>query len=183
MTIRIFSSSNPIAREWFTATKTIALGVLMAMGFHTIAEVRFIPSESMTPTLQVGDRLILEKVSYFFHAPQRGDIIVFKAPPELKTQNIHDDFVKRIIGLPGEVVMVKHGQVYVNGSAIAEPYIQASPTYNYGPVTVPDDQYFVLGDNRNHSYDSHFWGFVPRQNIIGHATLRLSLPPRFGLIE
>ncbi len=85
-------------------------------------------------------------------------------------------------GVENAIVAVKNGQVYVNGSAIAEPYIQTSPTYNYGPVTVPGDQYFVLGDNRNHSYDSHFWGFVPRQNIMGHAVLRLSLPPRFGLI-
>ncbi|UIE40367.1 signal peptidase I [Leptodesmis sichuanensis A121] len=182
MNARILSSINPISREWLTATKTVGVGLFIALGLHALAEVRSIPSESMTPTLQVGDRLILEKISYHFHAPQRGDIIVFKAPPDLTIQNIHDDFVKRIIGLPGEVVAVKHGRVYVNGSAIVEPYIQASPTYNYGPVTVPGNQYFVLGDNRNHSYDSHFWGFVPSQNIIGHGVLRLSPLPRFGAI-
>lgn len=84
--------------------------------------------------------------------------------------------------MPGDGIAIKNGQVFVNGSAIAEPYIQALPTYNYGLVTVPIDQYFVLGDNRNHSYDSHFWGFVPSQNIIGHVVLRLSPLPWFGAI-
>jgi len=177
-----FTPSQSRSREWFAATKTVGLGLLITLGLHTIAEVRYTPSESMMPTLQVGDRLIIEKVSYRFRPPQRGDIIVFKAPPALIAQNIHDDFTKRVIGLPGDGIAIKNGQVYVNGSAIAEPYIQTSPTYNYGPVTVPSDQYFVLGDNRNHSYDSHFWGFVPRRNIMGHVVLRLSLPPRLGLI-
>jgi signal peptidase I len=176
------TASHPRLREWLTATQTVGVGLLIALGLHTIAEVRYTPSESMMPTLQVGDRLIIEKVSYRFRSPQRGDIIVFKAPPALIAQSIHDDFTKRIIGLPGDGIAIKNGQVFVNGSAIAEPYIQTSPTYNYGPVTVPVDHYFVLGDNRNHSYDSHFWGFVPRQNIMGHAVLHLSFPPRFGLI-
>jgi signal peptidase I len=170
------------SREWIAATRTVSLGLLIALGLHTIAEVRYTPSESMLPTLQVGDRLIVEKVGYRFRSPQRGDIIVFKAPPALIVQNIHDDFTKRIIGLPGDMIAIKNGQVFVNGNAIAEPYIQVPPTYNYGPVTVPTDHYFVLGDNRNHSYDSHFWGFVPRQNIMGRAALRLALPPRLGLI-
>ena len=177
-----FTPSQSRSREWLTATQTVGVGLLIALGLHTITEVRYTPSESMMPTLQVGDRLIIEKVSYRFRSPQRGDIIVFKAPPALIAQNIHDDFTKRVIGLPGDEIAIKNGQVFVNGSTIAEPYIYALPTYNYGPVTVPADHYFVLGDNRNHSYDSHFWGFVPCQNITGHAVLRMSLPPRFGLI-
>jgi signal peptidase I len=172
--------SQTRSNEWLIATKTVGVGLLIAAGLHAIAEVRYTPSESMMPTLQVGDRLIMEKVSYLVHDPQRGDIIVFKAPPALTAQNIHDDFTKRIIGLPGDVVAVKDGQVWVNGRAIAEPYLQSLPTYNYGPVTIPAGQYFVLGDNRNHSYDSHFWGFVPRRSLIGRVVVRLALPPRLG---
>jgi signal peptidase I len=172
--------SQTRSNEWLTATKTVGVGLLIAAGLHTIAEVRYTPSASMMPTLQAGDRLIVEKVSYLVHDPQHGDIIVFKAPPALIAQNIHDDFTKRIIGLPGDVVAVKDGQVWVNGRAIAEPYLQSLPAYNYGPVTIPTEQYFVLGDNRNHSYDSHFWGFVPQRSLIGRAVVRLSLPPRLA---
>lgn len=165
--------SNP--NEWWEATKTAICGLLIAAGVHTfVAEVRYIPSESMVPTLQVGDRLIVEKLSYRLHSPQRGDIVVFKAPPELKARNLNDDLIKRVIGLPGDVVAVSNGEVYINGQAIAEPYMQVSANYGYGPVKIPADSYFVLGDNRNHSYDSHLWGFLPREAIIGRAIFRFS---------
>jgi signal peptidase I len=167
--------------QWLEAAKTVACGLALALGLHRfVAEVRYIPSESMAPTLQVGDRLIVEKLSYEFHPPQRGDIVVFQAPPELKSQNLHDELIKRIIGLPGDVVQVKAGQVLINGKAIVETYIQSPPNYIYGSVTVPADQYFVLGDNRNHSYDSHFWGFVSREKIMGHAALRIAPLSRFS---
>jgi len=169
--------------QWLEAAKTVACGLALALGLHRfVAEVRYIPSESMAPTLQVGDRLIVEKLSYEFHLPQRGDIIVFQAPAELKSQNLHDDLIKRIIGLPGDVMQVKAGQVLINGKAIVETYMQTPPNYLYGPVTVPAGQYFVLGDNRNHSYDSHLWGFVPREKIIGNAALRIAPLNQFGLL-
>ena len=148
---------------------------MIALGFHTfVAEVRYIPSESMQPTLAVGDRLVVEKLSYDIHPPRRGDIVVFKAPLALVEQTLKDDLIKRVIGVPGDVIEMSHGQVSVNGQILSEPYVAAQGDYGYGPVTVPPGQYFVLGDNRNHSYDSHYWGFVPKKDIIGHATFRLS---------
>ncbi|MDX2244958.1 MAG: signal peptidase I [Leptolyngbyaceae cyanobacterium bins.302] len=161
--------------QWLEAVKTAGCGLALALGLHTfVAEVRYIPSESMTPTLQVGDRLIIEKLSYRIYAPQRRDIVVFKAPPKLEAQHFHGTLIKRIVGIPGDVVAVEQGRVYVNGEAITEPYVHTPANYSYGPVTIPSDQYFVLGDNRTHSYDSHFWGFLPRQNIIGRTIFRFT---------
>lgn len=99
--------------------------------------------------------------------------MVFKAPPELEAQYLHDDLKKRVVGLPGDVVQIHDEQTLINGKVIIEPYVKGKPTYNYGLVTVPNNQYFVLGDNRDHSYDSHLWGFVPKQNIIGRAVLQV----------
>ncbi|MBW4440379.1 MAG: signal peptidase I [Plectolyngbya sp. WJT66-NPBG17] len=159
--------------EWWEATKTAICGLAIAAGFHAfVAEVRYIPSESMTPTLQVGDRIVIEKLSYRLRSPQRGDIVVFRATPELRSQNLNDDLIKRIIGLPGDMIAVQSGKLSINDKQVAESYLQAAPDYNYGPVTVPQNQYFVLGDNRNHSYDSHLWGFLPKQNIMGHMAFR-----------
>lgn len=159
--------------EWWEAAKTAVSGLAIAAGFHIfVAEVCYIPSESMTPTLQVGDRIIVEKLSYRLRSPQRGDIVVFSATPELRSQNLKDDLVKRIIGLPGDTIVIQAGKVFLNGKRIAEPYLQEPPNYSYGSATVPQNQYFVLGDNRSHSYDSHLWGFLPKQNLIGHATVR-----------
>ncbi len=167
--------------EWWEATKTAVCGLAIAAGFHTfVAEVRYIPSESMTPTLQVGDRIIVEKLSYRLRSPQRGDIVVFSATPELRSQNLKDDLIKRIIGLPGDTIVIQSGKLFVNGKPITEPYLQDPPNYDYGPAKVPQNQYFVLGDNRNHSYDSHLWGFLPRQNLIGHAAFRFYPPNRLG---
>ena len=170
--------------SWFAAAKTVGVGLAIALGFHTfVAQVRYIPSESMEPTLAVGDKLIVEKLSYNFHAPEQGDIVVFKATPALKAQTLKEDLIKRVIGLPGDVVEVKGSQVFVNGQALDEPYVAESAGYGYGPATVPPEEYFVLGDNRNHSYDSHYWGFVPRENIIGHAALRFYPLTRMGTLD
>jgi len=106
------------------------------------------------------------------HAPQRGDIVVFKFPLDPK-----EDFIKRIIGLPGDTVRVAGGSVYVDGKALNEPYIAQKPDYPYGPKRVPAGDYFVLGDNRNASYDSHLWSWLPRPDIIGKASV-IYWPPR-----
>ncbi|MFE4105930.1 signal peptidase I [Almyronema epifaneia] len=156
--------------SWMAAARTLGVGLIFAVGIRTfVAETRFIPSDSMVPTLLVGDHLIVEKLSYHLHLPQHGDVVVFKAPPALLEQNLRDDLIKRVIGLPGDVVEVRAGKVFVNGNVLEEPYLKDLPNYGIGPIAVPNGQYFVLGDNRNHSYDSHYWGFVPAGNIIGHA--------------
>lgn len=169
---------------WVEAIKTIALSGVLAFGIRTfVAEARYIPSGSMLPTLQINDRLIIDKLTYEFRDPQRGDIVVFSPTDELKRQNFKDAFIKRVIGLPGDTVEVKDGQVLISGRSIPEKYIQDRPTYQFGPVKVPPDQYLVLGDNRNNSYDSHYWGFVPRKNIIGRAVIRFWPLNRAGEIS
>ncbi|WP_443216701.1 signal peptidase I [Scytonema sp. HK-05] len=155
---------------WIDTIKTISLSVIIALGIRTfVAEARYVPSGSMEPTIQPGDRLIIDKISYDFTSPQRGEIVVFNPTKTLQQDNFHDAFIKRVIGLPGDKVEVKNGQVYINSLPIKENYIEAKPDYNWGPVIVPANSYLVLGDNRNDSFDSHYWGFVPRNKIIGRA--------------
>ncbi len=169
---------------WLEGLKTVGLSALLAIGIRQfVAEARYIPSGSMLPTLQINDRLIVDKLSYrWFSTPQRGDIVVFSPTSTLEKQNFHDAFIKRVIGLPGDKVEVKGGRVFVNDQALRENYIEEDPQYQWGPQTVPSGSYLVLGDNRNNSYDSHYWGFVPREKIIGRAVVRFWPPNRVGEI-
>lgn len=167
--------------SWLETTRVIGLSLVLSFGIRTfVAEARYIPSGSMEPTLQINDRLIIDKLSYDFESPKRGDVIVFKPTKTLRQQNFHDAFIKRVIGLPGEKVEVKYGRVYINDSLVQESYIAARPNYQWGPVIVPSGSYLVLGDNRNNSYDSHYWGFVPRHDIIGRAVFRFWPLNRIG---
>ena len=166
--------------------RTIGLSIVLALGIRTfVAEARWIPSESMVPTLQKYDKLIVDKLSYHFTSPQRGDIVVFSPTDNIIKENptLKDAFIKRVIGLPGDKVEVKGGRVYINDRPLREKYIETAPQYQYGPVTVPSDSYLMLGDNRNNSYDSHFWGFVPRDHIIGRAIVRFWPPNRIGELD
>ncbi|MBM7867064.1 signal peptidase I [Heliobacterium gestii] len=125
----------------------------------------YIPSGSMEPTLMPLDRIIVSKVNYWFSEPKLGNIIVFRYPVDPSR-----DFVKRVIAVGGEKVQIRNSQVLVNDKPIPESYLpQGLRMGDFGPVTVPEGQFFVLGDNRNHSEDSRFWGFVPRDNVIGQA--------------
>ncbi|MDJ0531374.1 MAG: signal peptidase I [Xenococcaceae cyanobacterium MO_207.B15] len=179
-TVKTSNEENPVVE----IVKTLATAFVLAIGIRTlVAEARYIPSSSMEPTLEINDRLIIEKISYRFKAPQRGDVVVFSPTDKLREQNFKDAFIKRVIGLPGETVEVKGGTVYVNGKALREKYIDEAPEYTYGPETVPPDQYLVLGDNRNNSYDSHYWGFVPRENLIGRAIVRFWPIDRLGSLD
>jgi signal peptidase I len=173
-----------VENPWVEAFKTITLSAVLAFGIRSfVAEARYIPSGSMLPTLQINDRLIIDKISYNFRNPERGDIVVFSPTDALKAQNFKDAFIKRLLGLPGDKVEVKEGRVYVNDQLLKENYIEEKPNYNFGPVTVPPNQYLVLGDNRNNSYDSHYWGFVPRDHIIGKAVVRFWPLNRVGELD
>jgi signal peptidase I len=127
----------------------------------------YMPAGSMLPTLQVNDRIIIDKTAYKDRTPQRGDIIVFTPNQRLRQENFKDPFIKRIIGLPGEIVKIKNGNVYINGKVLKENYISEPPEYDYQSPVIPVNSYFVLGDNRNNSYDSHYWGFVTHNLIVG----------------
>lgn len=155
--------------------RLLAIAVAIAVVIRTfIAEPRYIPSDSMLPTLEQGDRLVVEKVSYYFHPPQRGDIVVFEPPANLQVQGYQKEqaFIKRVIGTPGDKLTVTNGQIYRNNQPINEDYILESPRYNLPLIQVPAGQLFVMGDNRNNSNDSHIWGFLPIKNVIGHAVFR-----------
>jgi signal peptidase I len=148
-----------------------------------VAEPRYIPSDSMEPTLLIGDRLVVEKVSYRLHPPQLGDIIVFQPPLQFQEQFgfLPDKaFIKRVMGAAGDVIQVKDGVVYRNQQPLQEDYIAEPPAYQMPAVEVPPGQVFVMGDNRNNSNDSHVWGFLPQQNIIGRAIFRFFPFQRFG---
>ena len=169
--------------KWGENITILLLALGLAFFLRTfVAEPRYIPSESMLPTLEVGDRLIVEKLSYYTHPPQRGDVIVFAPPPQLQEQGFEADqaFIKRVIGLPGDTVEVKGGQVFINHQLLTESYIAAAPNYPMSPMVVPSSQLFVMGDNRNNSNDSHIWGFLPEANIIGRACFRFWPVERFG---
>jgi signal peptidase I len=182
-----FSPQDPtpqVENPWVEGIKTIALAAVLAIGIRQfVAEARFIPSDSMVPTLVKDDRLIIDKLSYKFSQPQRGDIVVFNPTATLEEQKFKDAFIKRVVGLPGERVEVKEGKVYINDSAIAENYTAELPNYNWkSDGVIPENSYIVFGDNRNNSYDSHYWGLVPKEKIVGRAIVRFWPPNRAGNI-
>ena len=167
-----------------------------------LVQAFFIPSGSMEPTLMPGDRVIVVKVPYYFHDPQRGDVIVFEDPDPSKqpdrgvvggffhwlVQGLgaappdNEDFIKRVIGLPGETVWAKGGNVYVDGKKIDDPYAQM--TDDFPKTKVPDGTLFVMGDNRGNSLDSRFGlGYVPLDQVIGKADLVIWPPSRAGGIN
>ncbi|MCP5095253.1 MAG: signal peptidase I [Chloroflexi bacterium] len=129
-----------------------------------------IDGSSMNPTLFDGQYLLINNISYFLDEPDHGDIIVFRHP------NNDLNLIKRVIGLPGDNVEIQNREVRVNGQLIEEPYIQAAPTYS-GNWIVPEETYYVLGDNRNNSSDSHQWDYLPEENILGKA-LVIYWPPK-----
>jgi signal peptidase I len=151
---------------------TLALAAVIFIALRLVIQSSEVFDVSMQNTLIAGQRLIVIKT---FFTPERGDIIVIYPPMENTKQ-----YVKRLIGLPGDTVEVHGGKVYVDNVALVEPYIKAAPAYTMSPVTLGPDQYFVLGDNRNNSTDSHFGWTVTRSEIVGKAWLRFWPFNKFG---
>lgn len=161
--------------------ETVALALVLAFGVRaTVAEARFIPTTSMVPTIQVDDRVLVEKVSYWFAPPGRGDIVVCRAPAATGFQ---DDLIKRVVGLPGETLRVEAGKVFIDGKPLNEPYLHEAPTYTLSERKIPADSLFVMGDNRNNSADSHVWGYLPVENVIGKASFRYWPLHRLGAMN
>jgi signal peptidase I len=159
-----------VVREYAEA---LIIAVLLALVIRTFVVQAFkIPSGSMLPTLQIGDHILVNKFLYYFQSIQRGDIIVFKFP-----QDETRDFIKRVIGLPGETIEIRGKQVLVNGKPLDEPYAVYTdwPTgrlgerERLGPFVVPPDRLFMMGDNRDHSMDSRVWGFLDVHKVKGRA--------------
>ncbi len=172
--------------EW---TKSILIALILALFIRAfIVQAYKIPSGSMVPTLLIGDYLLVNKLAYgiknplkndflyFRRLPKRQEIVVFTYPLNKKL-----DFIKRVIGLPGDTIQIINKKVYVNGKLLKEPYVrfsdleiypeEISPRDNYGPIKVPPKHIFVMGDNRDQSYDSRFWGFVPIKYLKGKALI------------
>jgi signal peptidase I len=145
--------------------ETILLALVLFLAINALSARVRVENVSMLPTLKPGEFILVNRVAYKFGEPSIGDIIVFHAP------GVNDmDYIKRVIGLPGDQVRIVDGFVYVNNQPLYEPYIAEAPRYN-GNWDIPPNEYFVLGDNRNNSSDSHMWGFVPRDDIVGRALL------------
>lgn len=166
---------------WRETLETVvwALCLAFVLRFFVI-EAFWIPSGSMIPTLEVGDRVMVLKFMYKLPdvSPSRGDIVVFKYPVDPRR-----DFVKRVVGLPGDKVEIRNGTVFINGKELFEPYVKNMDTYDMPAILVPDRQYFCLGDNRPNSLDGRFWGFVPYKFIKGPAVFRYWPIRRIGVLK
>src|SRR5919199_31216 len=144
-----------------------------------VLEAFYIPSESMVPTLEIGDRVFVNKFIYRFHEPERSDIVVFRS-----AEGGEEDLIKRVVGVPGDQVEVRDGVLFVNGQRQEEPYV--NPEFpddsSYGPATVPQGKVFVMGDNRSNSRDSRFFGPVPLDNVEGEAFVIFWPPSHIRLL-
>ena len=167
-----------------------------------VAQAFFIPSESMEATLKVGDRVLVSRLSYRLHEPRRGDVVVFASPFEngedersLAVRVLHgilesvglrqpstEDFIKRIIALPGETVEGREAKVFVDGRELVEPYLDEDTVPGFEPRKVPEGKLWVMGDNRNQSQDSRVFGPIDEEKVIGRAILRIWPVPRVGFL-
>ncbi|MBI4387575.1 MAG: signal peptidase I [Candidatus Omnitrophica bacterium] len=172
--------------KWKEWGEPLVIAIILAVAIRTFLIGPYkIPTGSMEPTLMVGDRIFVDKLTYRFHPPKRGEIVVFKYPLDPKK-----DFVKRLIAFGGEEVEIRDGSIYVNGAKLEEPngirnvYYYNRNDWQYGKegekFTIPPKSFFVLGDNSGHSSDSRNWGFVPEKDMIGRAVVIWWPPKRVG---
>ncbi|MGI6360828.1 MAG: signal peptidase I [Bacillota bacterium] len=160
----------------------IALAISCFLKFF-IMDSRMVPTPSMYPTIHVGDRVLVNKLAYFGdRSPQRGDIVVFVGPAD---SGVDGDLLKRVLGLPGEKIEVHDKKVYINDQPLTEDYLAEEPYYDFGPVIVPEGYYFMMGDNRNQSADSHYWQdpFISKKDIKGKAFVRYWPFNRISVLE
>lgn len=172
------AAGKSVLREYAEA---IVIAVILALFIMTfIARSFSVDGSSMYPTLHHGERLLVDEITYRFREPQRGDIVVFKYPANPKAK-----FIKRVIGLPGDTVLIRDGTLLLNGEPLSEPYLGERMVGDYGPYVVPPGTVFVLGDNRNYSEDSRYRdvGYVPRDYMVGRAVLRFWPLNRIGVIK
>jgi signal peptidase I len=156
--------------------ETLILSLLLFLGINAVSARIRVDGSSMEPSLQSGEFVIVNRLAYKLGEPDYGDVVIFHFPGDPG-----QEYIKRIIGLPGDQVRVLNGKVYINDQATDEPYIAASPRYQ-GSWDVPENHLFVLGDNRNNSSDSHNWGAVPMENVIGEAFFVYWPPTDWGVI-
>ena len=175
------AGTSPSAGSWkrgfLDLFETVALAVVLFLVINAVSARVRVDGLSMVPTLRDGEFVLVNRLAYRFGTPSRGDIVVFRS-----INQVDLDLIKRIIGVPGDRIIIGGGKVVVNGVTQNEPYINAEPSYS-GEWTVPDGHLFVLGDNRNDSSDSHAWGLLPVQNVIGKALLIYWPPPEWAMID
>jgi signal peptidase I len=166
--------------EWVVLVIGALLIALLIKTF--LFQAFYIPSASMDPTLKVHDRVLVNKLSYHLHSVHRGDVVVFKAPPEERTAQIKD-LVKRVIGLPGDTIEARDGHIYINDHLLNEPYLPKGTISDDLPKQViPANSYFMMGDNRTESSDSRVFGPIKRSTIIGRAFVRMWPFTRLGFL-
>lgn len=180
--IRVRSRSRSLL-EWIVV---VVIAVLVSLLVRTyVFQTFYIPSGSMEPTLNIGDRIVVSKLAVEFGTIHSGDILVFKAPPGVVTEcgDSVADLVKRVIGLPGDHLTSKGNNIYVDGKLLAQPWSHNEPLgRSIGNITVPANHYFMMGDNEADSCDSRYWGTVPRSSIVGKVFVRIWPLSRLGFL-
>jgi signal peptidase I len=168
---------SPFWRLVLDLFETLFLAILLFVVINSLTARIRVDGFSMEPTLHSGEFILVNKLAYKLGSPKTGDVVVFRYP-----RDPQQEFIKRVIGIPGDHVQIANGKVSVNGTPLYEPYIAAPPAYNE-EWEVPPKALFVLGDNRNNSSDSHQWGPVPMDNVIGKALFIYWPPERWGIIK